>query len=83
MFIKILTKTYGSKTHYYASIVENNRVNGHVVQTVKANIGAVTLDQIPFLKAAYAKVKPRLIYNEETDVVSHTKEKAGGDCDEF
>jgi hypothetical protein len=64
MFIKILTKTYGSNTHYYASLVENKRVNGHVVQFVKANLGAVSEEQIPYLKAAYAKEKPRLVYDD-------------------
>ena len=64
MFIKILTKTYGKQKHYYASLVENNRVNGRVVQTVKVNLGPVTEEQIPFLKAAYAKKKPRLVYDE-------------------
>jgi len=62
MFIKILTKKYGENTHYYASLVENKRVNGRVVQTVKANLGPVNEDQIPYLKAAYAKKKPRLVY---------------------
>lgn len=65
MFIKILTKNYGGKIHYYASLVENNRIAGHVVQSVKANLGAVTEDQIPYLKAAYAKKKPRLVYDED------------------
>ena len=46
-------------------IVENKRINGKVVQTVKANLGAVTEEQIPYLKAAYAKKKPRLVYDEE------------------
>lgn len=39
MFIKILTKIYSGKKHYYASLVENKRVNGKVIQTVKANLG--------------------------------------------
>lgn len=65
MFIKILTKKYGSKTHYYASLVENKRVDGRVEQKVKAYLGPVTEDQIPYLKAAYAKRKPRLVYEEE------------------
>lgn len=65
MFIRILTKNYGNKKHYYASLVENKRVNGKVIQTVKAYLGAVTEDQIPYLKAAYAKRKPRLVYDEE------------------
>ena len=65
MFIKILTKTYGNGTkHYYASLVENKRVGNKVVQTVKANLGPVTEDQIPYLEAAYAKKKPRLVYDD-------------------
>ena len=63
MFIKILTKTYNDKKYYYASLVENKRVNGKVQQTVKANLGPVTQEQIPYLKAAYAKKKPRLVYD--------------------
>ena len=55
MFIKILTKQYKGEKYYYASLVENKRVNGKVVQKVKANLGAVTEEQIPYLKAAYAK----------------------------
>lgn len=64
VFIKILTKTYAGKKHYYASLVENKRIDGKVVQSVKANLGPVTQEQIPYLKAAYAKKKPRLIYDE-------------------
>lgn len=63
MFIKILTKIYGEKKHYYASLVENKRVNGKVVQTVKAHLGPVTEEQIPYIKAAYARRKPRLVYD--------------------
>jgi len=65
MFIKILTKKYGDKTHYYASLVENKRVDGKVKQTVKAYLGPVTEEQIPFLKAAYAQKKPKLVYDKE------------------
>ena len=64
MFIKVLTKVNNEKKRYYASLVENKRVNGRVVQTVKANLGPVTEEQIPFLKAAYSKKKPRLIFDE-------------------
>lgn len=65
MFIKILTKQYGGKKHFYASLVENNRVDGKVRQTVKAYLGPVTEDQIPYLKAAYSQKKPRLVYDDE------------------
>jgi hypothetical protein len=40
-------------------------MNGKVVQTVLANLGPVTTEQIPYLKAAYARKKPRLIYDDE------------------
>jgi len=67
MFIKILIKEYRGEKYYYASLVENKRIDGKVVQTVKANLGAVTGEQIPYLKAAaaYAKKKPRLVYDED------------------
>lgn len=64
MFIKVLTKEYRGKKRYYASLVENKRVQGRVVQTVKANLGPISEEQIPFLKAAYSKKKPRLVYDD-------------------
>ena len=65
MFIKILTKTYNGQKRFYASLVENKRIDGKVVQTVKANLGPVTEEQIPYLKAAYAVKKPRLVYDDD------------------
>lgn len=65
MFIKILTKTYKGEKRYYASLVENKRIDGKVVQIVKANLGPVTEEQIPYLKAAYATRKPRLVYDDD------------------
>lgn len=63
MFIKILTKKYNGKERYYASLVENKRIDGKVVQKVKANLGPVSKEQIPYLKAAYSATKPLLVYN--------------------
>ncbi|MEG2105486.1 MAG: 2-C-methyl-D-erythritol 4-phosphate cytidylyltransferase [Clostridia bacterium] len=54
-----------AKKYYYASLVENKRSNGKVVQIVKANLGPVTEEQIPYLKAAYAKKKPRFVYDDD------------------
>lgn len=64
MFIKILTKKYAGKDHHYASLVENKREKKQVKQRVIAYLGPVSEDQIPYLKAAYAKKKPRLVYND-------------------
>jgi len=63
MFIRIQTKVFHGKEHHYASLVENKRVDGRVVQTVRAHLGPVTSEQIPYLKAAYAKKKPHLVYD--------------------
>ena len=49
---------------YYASVVRSDRVGGKVVQTTVAYIGAVEEEQVPYLKAAYAKKKPRLVWDE-------------------
>lgn len=65
LFIKILTKTSNGEKHYYASLVENKRINGKVIQFIKANLGRVSEEQIPYLKAAYAKNKPKLVYDTE------------------
>ena len=48
-----------------ASIMKSERVNGKVVQTTAAYLGRVEEDQIPYLKAAYAKKKPRLVWDDE------------------
>lgn len=64
MFVKVLKKTVGGTIHYYASVVENHKVNGKTVQTVVRNLGPVTEEQIPYLKAAWAKNKPKLVYDE-------------------
>ena len=37
-----------------------------VIQTTIAYLGAVEEEQIPYLKAAYAKRKPRLVYEDGT-----------------
>lgn len=66
MFIKILRKVNKKgETRYYASLVETKRVDGQVKQFIKANLGPVTQEQIPYLKAAYAKRKPKLVYDDD------------------
>ena len=65
MFMRIQEKRAADGSSlYYASVVRSDRVDGKVVQTTVAYIGAVDEDQIPYLKAAYAKKKPRLVWDE-------------------
>jgi hypothetical protein len=51
----------------YASVVRSDRVKNRVIQTTVAYLGTVEEDQIPYLKAAYAKDKPRLVYSDGTE----------------
>ena len=70
MFLKVIEKSFknGNK-HYYASVVENKKINGKVVQTTVLYLGAVREDQIPYLKAAYMSPddsrRPELVYRNE------------------
>ena len=50
---------------YTAAVMRSDRVKGKVVQTTVAYLGRVEEDQIPYLKAAYAKKKPRLVWDDE------------------
>ena len=66
MFMRIQKKVGpDGSPHYYASVVRTDRIDGKVVQTCVAYIGVVEEDQIPYLKAAYAKKKPRLVWDDE------------------
>ncbi len=47
----------------YASVVENHRKGNKVMQRTVINIGRVDPEQVPYLKAAWAKDKPRLIWD--------------------
>lgn len=68
MFVRVHRKTYGNGVeHLYASVVENIREGGKTVQKTVVYLGVVTEDQVPFLKAAYATVKPRLVWDDDND----------------
>lgn len=66
VFVRINKRVnkHGEMT-YKATVMKSERVNGKVVQTTVAYLGAVEEDQIPYLKAAYAKKKPRLVWDDE------------------
>ena len=68
MFLRIQKKRdRHGEVRYYASVIRGKRVKGKVVQTVVANIGAVEKEQVPYLKAAYAKEKPKLIWEDGSE----------------
>lgn len=68
MFMRFQKRTGADGAiRYYASLVRGDRIKGKLVQTTIANLGVVEEDQIPFLKAAYAKEKPRLVWEDGSE----------------
>ena len=66
MFLKVQRKRAADGTEaLYASVVESRREGGRTVQTTVVNIGRVTEDQVPYLKAAWSERKPRLVWDDE------------------
>ena len=66
MFVKVQRKRSADGTEaLYASVVENSRVGGKVVQRTVVNIGRVTADQVPYLRAAWTEEsrRPRLVWD--------------------
>ncbi len=47
------------------ALVQSYRDNGISKHRVLINFGLVPTDAVPFLKAAFAKKKPQLIYDDE------------------
>lgn len=65
MFIKIIPNIKGTKGTYFCYLVESYRDNGKIKHRIIRNFGLLDEEQVPFLKAMYAKKKPRLIYDDE------------------
>lgn len=55
-------RTWEKGGRIYASVVRSVREGDSVTQKTVCYLGAVTEEQIPYLKAAYAKRKPKLVY---------------------
>lgn len=58
MFLRTWQK--GGRT--YASVVRSVREGNSVTQKTVCYLGAVAPEQVPYLKAAYSKRKPKLVY---------------------
>lgn len=63
--IIVYVRTWKKKEVTYAAIVKSKRVENKVIQEIVTYLGIVSEDQIPYLKAAYAKKKPKLVYKED------------------
>ncbi len=65
MFIKVVPNTKGVKNTSFCYLVESYRENGKIKHRTLKNFGLLENDQVPYLKAMYAKKKPRLVYDDE------------------
>lgn len=68
MFIKIVPNIRDKDGTYYCSLVESYRSEGKIKHRTTRSFGLLNEDQIPYLKAMYAKNKPRLIYDDDNEV---------------
>ena len=60
-------RTWKKGNGYYAAIVKTIREGNNVKQVTQVYLGKVEENQIPYLKAAYANVKPKLVYKDGTE----------------
>ena len=64
MFVKVVPNNRGRKGTYFCSLVESycegDKNKHHTIRS----FGLLTEEQVPYLKAMYAKKKPRLVYDD-------------------
>lgn len=65
MFIKVVPNQKGRPGTYFCYLVESYREEGKPKHRVIKNFGLLEGDQVPYLKAMYAKKKPRLVYDDD------------------
>lgn len=63
----MFVRTWKKGDKIYASVVKSVRTGKTVRQEIVAYLGEVTEEQLPYLKAAYAKKKPRLVYDDDLE----------------
>ena len=64
MFVKVVKNNRGRPNTSFISIVESYREDGKVKHRTIRNLGLFVDDQVPYIKAAFAKKKPRLVYDD-------------------
>lgn len=57
-------RTWKKGNKLYASLVESKREKNKVIQKNICYLGEVKENQVPYLKAAYSKDKPKLVYKD-------------------
>ena len=59
-------RTWSKNGRIYASVVKNVRDGKKVLQETVIYLGLIEEEQVPYLKAAYSKKKPKLVCEDGT-----------------
>ena len=74
MFVRAVKNNKGKPGTYFCSLVESYRdEKGIPRHRVLINFGLVPGDAVPYLKAAFAKKKPKLVYDDEETAPAKTE----------
>ena len=66
MFVRVIKNNKGKKNTCFCALVESYRDSSGVPKhRVLINFGLVPADSVPYLKAAFSKNKPKLVYEEK------------------
>ena len=65
MFVRAIKNNKGKDDTYVCALVESYRDGKTVKHRVILNFGLMPAESVPFLKAAYSKKKPRLVWDED------------------
>lgn len=69
MFLKAVPDNKNGKDGYYCSLVESKWENGKTTHVLKANLGFIPSNRIPYLKAAFSKEEPELVPKREKEKI--------------
>ncbi len=65
MFLKAVPDNRNGKDGCYCSLVESKWENGKSAHVVKANLGFISSERLPYLRAAFAKGDPEAVLLKE------------------
>lgn len=65
MFFKVVKNNRGRPNTSFISIAESYREDGKIKHRTIRNLGLFDDEPVPYIKAAFAKKKPRLVYDDE------------------
>jgi len=65
MFVKVVPNNKGRKNTSFICLTESYRDGNKVKHRTIRDLGLFENDQVPYIKAAFMKKKPRLVYDEK------------------